>query len=1426
MNNYQFQFHTRFAPIYRILDADEQAPPPHDELDSLLRDWHREHADIAAASRARILATAESEKRFARPDRGPVLARIGHALTGRIARVAACIGIVGILATVLLTPARNAASASSTINVAEGGELTAFGKDGDRLGPCPLQHTDVDAEVTGPFTRVTLKQRYSNPFPQKIEAIYTFPMSHRAAVDQMRIIVKGPTGERVVEGEVKEREAARQIYENAKASGYVASLLEQERTNIFTQRLANIEPGSTITVEIGYIETLERKNGVYSFAFPMTVGPRYVPGAVRTGGSKLPDGLVSRAGLVLLGPAQVEVTSSGATMSPQAAQQLLAIGMPIRMPTQDQFEQNASASGATTQFVVTYANGAKETGEIYAGGSGHVNGRWFWYGRVENAGTGFADNTDQVPDASRVTPMPVKPSERAGHDVSVRLTIDSGGAAIRDVTSELHEITSEPGARTVVTLKDKTTIPNRDFIVSWKSDTDLLAPGVYANMRGGDDATKGGYFAVILDPPARVEEKDVPARELVFVLDTSGSMNGFPIEKAKEVMTKAIAAMRPQDTFNVITFAGSTNILWTEARSANDDNKRTAQLFVNERHGGGGTEMMSAINAALKPLDRAGWLRPKELADLPADGRAVRVSAPMTALNEGSTSLDIGDGKSVRVAMNLSLPTVIDRASKTLSLEGQWLTKNGDRVFAVDRASFERASIAPTRIVMFLTDGLVANEGAIMQAVRDNAKTTRVFSFGIGQSVNRSLLDGIALEGRGASEIITLAAAADPAVARFVRRIQSPVLVDIEAKFAGVEVTDVLPNPEKIPDLFDETPLILVGRYAKSGHGMITLRGVTGAGAWERTIELALPERGDERTAVPTLWARAKVESVIAPNRTAIEQQRADAATRDAIVRLGEAYQIMTPFTSFVAVERSRVTIGGAPMLVQIPIELPEGTSWRGFFGEGVAPAKWFAAQAAVNGGATYDGVEPRGVDKDILELNRTAMQVLGRGAGRESRSLYFLAATASDDSLADMNSPSSDLATTAVLRVDPAPTGSTSNLSVLPVLGEIPAIDALLRKDVRKLQSGGGQSGLDPASAVAPSGAPLAPAGGGGAGGGLGGGQLSGKRHAEPKPSAVPPPVMAPAAAPAPSAAESAFRHLDAQSPAAPGSASAPAAEKPAPSPAPSGTTAAPTKRPASAPIAPPGTGSGNAAGDSEAATTGGSGGATDGTKKDKEPSKSESEAAERGSTIGGESRGERGPGNPKRESQAPGEKFRGFGRAGELADTARSERKEAEKDSALARDDDRAIREQLTKSLEDRAGDAPAVKDAIDGRADRALSEADRNLLARRIERTLLALALAADIDASAALDLAKTARPALSFGDDGTVRVTILVAAGEADATQRMATALRSAGVAIEAIDPATRIIVANVRLNALIDLALRDAIRRIEPLRAKPAVATAK
>src|SRR4051812_670009 len=143
----------------------------------------------------------------------------------------------------------------------------------------PLKHTDVHASVSGFISAVEVSQQFQNPYSSKIEAVYVFPLPHDAAVNEFVMTI----GDRRIRGIIRERKEAEQIYQQAKRAGYVASLLTEERPNVFTQSVANIEPGKEIDVNIKYIHTLEYVDGWYEFVFPMVVGPRFNPAGSTNG---------------------------------------------------------------------------------------------------------------------------------------------------------------------------------------------------------------------------------------------------------------------------------------------------------------------------------------------------------------------------------------------------------------------------------------------------------------------------------------------------------------------------------------------------------------------------------------------------------------------------------------------------------------------------------------------------------------------------------------------------------------------------------------------------------------------------------------------------------------------------------------------------------------------------------------------------------------------------------------------------------------------------------------------------------------------------------------------------------------------------------------------------------------------------------------
>ncbi|MBI3268405.1 MAG: VWA domain-containing protein [Planctomycetes bacterium] len=171
---------------------------------------------------------------------------------------------------------RTEASARRSLALADvpgGGGLLARPAGGTKDLPVPLEHTNVKARVSGTLGVVDVQQRFRNGFSEKIEAVYVFPLPHDAAVTDFVLTI----GERRIRGIVRERAEAERIYREARSQGYVASLLTQERPNVFTQKVANLEPGKSIEVRIQYFQQLACVDGAYEFVYPMVVGPRFNP---------------------------------------------------------------------------------------------------------------------------------------------------------------------------------------------------------------------------------------------------------------------------------------------------------------------------------------------------------------------------------------------------------------------------------------------------------------------------------------------------------------------------------------------------------------------------------------------------------------------------------------------------------------------------------------------------------------------------------------------------------------------------------------------------------------------------------------------------------------------------------------------------------------------------------------------------------------------------------------------------------------------------------------------------------------------------------------------------------------------------------------------------------------------------------------------
>ncbi len=238
------------------------------------------------------------------------------------------------------------------------------------------------------------------------------------------------------------------------------------------------------------------------------------------------------------------------------------------------------------------------------------------------------------------------------------------------------------------------------------------------------------------------------------------------------------------------------------------------------------------------------------------------------------------------------------------------------------------------RYIIFLTDGYIGNETEILSELRTTlGEHTRLFSIGVGSSVNRYLIEGLAEEGRGYAVYVGLDQNPKTAVEDVYNKINNPYLVDIEIDWGNLDVTEVYPR--EIRDLYDGEPLVVVGRYDEPGRDEITISGTLNGRHWERSMDVRLVSRGGTEAA-DRLWARQKIHHL---NRLVLDSgyrgKPADGLLEQ-IIGVSLDYSVLCEQTAFVAVDSYERTDGSSPETIGIPVNMPEGVSYSGIFGGGV----------------------------------------------------------------------------------------------------------------------------------------------------------------------------------------------------------------------------------------------------------------------------------------------------------------------------------------------------------------------------------------------------------------------------------------------------------------------------------------------------------
>ena len=368
---------------------------------------------------------------------------------------------------------------------------------------------------------------------------------------------------------------------------------------------------------------------------------------------------------------------------------------------------------------------------------------------------------------------------------------------------------------------------NRDFIIKYQLAGTKVQSGLLLF-----EGEKENFFLLMLQPPKRVNLREIPPREYIFIVDVSGSMHGFPLEMSKKVLKDLIGNLRPSDQFNVILFSGGSSVMSEQSLPATSENIRQAIHLIDRQRGGGGTELLPALKRALSMVRSEGF----------------------------------------------------------------------------------------SRTIVIATDGYVTVEEEAFDLIRKNLGDANLFTFGIGSSVNRHLIEGMARVGMGEPFVISKPEETQGKAEKFRRMIESPVLTRVRVDFGKFEVYDV--EPLSIPDLFAERPVIVFGKWRGRPTGEITLQGITSNGPYVNKMDIRKGKPLKSNGALQYLWARHRIALLSDYNSLRNNTERVKEVTQ-----LGLTYNLLTAYTSFVAIDTEVRLVDGQAVTIKQPLPLPEGVS-------------------------------------------------------------------------------------------------------------------------------------------------------------------------------------------------------------------------------------------------------------------------------------------------------------------------------------------------------------------------------------------------------------------------------------------------------------------------------------------------------------------
>lgn len=566
----------------------------------------------------------------------------------------------------------------------------------------------VRITISGMIARVRFTQTFSNPYDNWLTGTYAFPLPETAAINKLQMFLQ----DKMIEGVIMEKQEAKQAYDEALASGKKASLLEQNRPNIFTMSVANIPPNDKIKVELEYQQTLEPDDGEYSLRFPLVITPRYSP---------LPE---------------------------------------------------------------------------------HSNGFLTHAQELPAA----SDSSLVIPVHFNLTPLLDKGNgKRNPVDIKVDL---NAGFPIKAISSLYHQVdvnSAGSGAYTIA-LAGGAVPADRDFVLVWKPAAGS-EPEACLFIEEAQAAT---YCLLMVNPPAiksasKGTTTDILPRETIYIIDTSGSMEGSSIQQAKAALQIALRQMTNRDTINVIAYNDQFSMLYDSCRPVDKNTYQEAVQFVNRLSADGGTEMQPALKMAL------------------------------------------------------SLP--------------------------YDRARLEQ--------VVFITDGAVSNEQELFTLIKQKLGERRLFTIGIGSAPNSYFMRKAAMVGKGFSTYIGSLSEVEGTMSKFFTKISEPLMQNVQV-FWSDSTADSW--PPVLPDLYAGQPVVIISRLLRS-TGKVTVKGEWSGLPWSEDLALA---SGLKAEGISTLWARKKIDALLDQAVDGVS----DEVIKSQVLPLSLSYHLMSPYTSFVAVEQ------------------------------------------------------------------------------------------------------------------------------------------------------------------------------------------------------------------------------------------------------------------------------------------------------------------------------------------------------------------------------------------------------------------------------------------------------------------------------------------------------------------------------------------